>query len=115
LSGTGGGGPNPFDIVLDVNDVFTYNGSGNLLLDITTLSGMAGVQFDSVMTVGAGLMQRVVGPIGNPAAVSGAIGGPIGLVTQFNIGAANGVPEPGTLALLGLGLAGLAATRRRKQ
>jgi PEP-CTERM motif len=27
----------------------------------------------------------------------------------------NGAPEPGTLALLGLGLAGLAATRRRKQ
>ena len=27
----------------------------------------------------------------------------------------NGAPEPGTLALFGLGLAGLAATRRRKR
>lgn len=114
LSGTGGSGPNPFDIVLDVNDIFTYNGIGNLLLDITMFSGIAGPQFDSVQSVGAGLMQRVWSTTGNSSATSGNIAGDIGLVTQFNIGGTNGIPEPTTLALLGFGLAGLAASRRRK-
>ncbi len=34
---------------------------------------------------------------------------------QFVAAAARDVPEPGTLAIFGLGLAGLAATRKRKQ
>jgi len=36
-------------------------------------------------------------------------------IDNFSLTAGRAIPEPGTLALLGLGLAGLAATRRRKQ
>jgi hypothetical protein len=37
------------------------------------------------------------------------------LIGMAAVSALSSVPEPGTLALLGLGLAGLAATRGRKQ
>jgi hypothetical protein len=73
----------------------------------TTISGAGPTIMFSGDTTGGPLWDR---PIGGGPSISGL--GPVNYEAQsFTIGA---VPEPGTLALLGLSLAGLAATRRRK-
>ncbi len=110
VSGTAGANPNQFDIMFDLDDLFHYNGVGNLLLDITKFPSGTLPTFDAVLNdAGANLMGRAFGAVGSPTGtVLPHI--PIGLVTAFDLttGMSNALlPEPRTLLLLSVGLAGL--------
>jgi hypothetical protein len=103
-------GPNPFDFVLDLDDVFFYNGQDNLLVEITVLDNTLSVS--NVLDARYGLYT---------ARAFGTGRDNVGLVAQFDIvpqpvapepGPVQ-VPAPGTLGLLGAGLLGAGTLRRR--
>jgi prepilin-type N-terminal cleavage/methylation domain-containing protein len=78
-------GPCPFDIVVDLDNIFGYNGIDNLLLDIRFVSSTnTNTLFDAVYTIGDGVSRVQTAsdtPSGNPDT--------LGLVTKFTF-----IPTP---------------------
>ena len=118
LSSPGGvSGGNPFHYVINLQNGFNYDpGLGNLLLEVQNISGTDLVssstfQFmDAELTADDGTSRLL--SLGG-AFVGTGIVDTNGLVTKFGFVSAAAAPEPATLAIMFLGLAGLAIARRR--
>ncbi len=116
---TTGGLPRALDIAINLRTPFLYDPSkGNLLLDITNPSLVSTSGLDAQEMGGDGT-SRVYA---YGADLSRGTADSIGLVTRFQTGGPEGlpqpplpttVPEPGPIAVLGLGLVMLAARRGR--
>jgi hypothetical protein len=110
-------GSGSFDISIDIDDLFNYNGLDNLLLDITIFNNPSTSVFDAVgfpFVGGPAFMASVAGT--DASATSGLGVFKAGLVTQFSLLEPPApIPEPSTLLLLVSGLAGLGFFRRRRK
>ncbi len=101
------GGAELFSLIFDITDYF-YDGINNLLVDIS-IENQAG-PFGYSQAVGStSVYSRAYD---NTTFGTGADNG--GLRTLFDVSSVS-VPEPGTLALLGIGLFGMGLARRRKK
>lgn len=108
-------GPKDFDIFINLLAPFLYDRTaGNLLLDVRNFSGGSTTQFDAQFVSGDPISSVFTAASGSTVNDSSGTGNSNGLVAQFTMTPAP-VPEPGTVFLLGSGLAGLAASGWRRR
>jgi len=87
------GNPYVFDIVIDISDVFVYNSSSNLLLDVKKLNSTDTTPFDWVANLPLQRWTSCLSAVGVNSPIGTTFNG--GLVTQFTIERATAV-EPTT-------------------